>query len=380
MQSKNQEIEALRAAAVIITCLNHLVLLFRWTPNPLGRLSDYLQFWGGVDLFFCISGYIVSKSFVEALDTAHANEKQWQTIKAFWVRRAYRLMPSAWLWLAIGLICSIYFNKTGIFGTPAEAIRSSIAVLSFTANLSQYFGLPMHPNGVYWSLALEEQFYLVFPFFILLTPVAWRWKVLLAAIALQFPLVRATIVDFSWYVRLDALMWGIVIYIFSRTSEYRIFEPTSLRNRPVASLASLALIGGIMVIPSALAMVPFHVGLMAIASAILVFMASFDRGYILPIRALSPILSYIGSRSYAIYLSHLPAFMLTHEIWSNWATSKGLPAPNGTYTIRYAITALALVAVFSELNYRLVETPLRRKGARLAAIIANKEISGARPA
>ncbi|MFM0328162.1 acyltransferase family protein [Paraburkholderia strydomiana] len=377
MQPKNQEIESLRAIAVLITCMNHIGLLFRWNIHPLGRLEPYLQFWGGVDLFFCISGYVVSRSFMNALDRSRADGTHWHTVKAFWVRRAYRLLPSAWFWLAFGLCCAVFFNRTGIFGSAGGAVRSSVAVLSMTANLSQYFGVPMHPNGVYWSLALEEQFYLLFPFFLLAVPFALRWKLLLFAIAIQLPLTRTYAVDLSWFLRLDALMWGILIAMFSRTAEYRIFQPYSLSNRTSATCVSIALICALIALPAMLERDPFHVGLMAIASAALVFIASYDRGYALPVGHLKHLFLWVGSRSYAIYLSHLPAFMLTHEVWTRWTEAKGLLPPNGTYTVRYTLTALTLIAILSELNYRLIETPLRLRGARLAKTIVNHAVATA---
>jgi len=71
MQSKNNEIEVLRAVAIAITCINHLPFLLQWNGIEMLKPLDHLVvFWGGVDLFFCVSGYVVSKSFVETLDRA----------------------------------------------------------------------------------------------------------------------------------------------------------------------------------------------------------------------------------------------------------------------------------------------------------------------
>jgi peptidoglycan/LPS O-acetylase OafA/YrhL len=365
MAAKNADIECLRAAAIILTIFQHLNVLFRWTPHPLGKVENYLHFWGGVDLFFCVSGYVVSKSLVESLDIARTEGREWVVVKAFWVRRLYRLLPSAWLWMLIMTAGAFFFNRTGAFGTPHDAIFRSVAIMTSVANFAPYFGINMGQGFVYWSLALEEQFYLLFPFFVIFAPVAWRYRVLLFAIALQFPMYRNTGTLF-WGTRLDALLWGVVIYLFSRTSQYRVFEPASLKKKPKAWCMSLFFILALAFIPATLGTIPFHVGMMAIAAATLVYAASFNKGYVLPSRTLRPVLLWIGSRSYAIYLCHLPAYMIAHEAWTRWNDRVGSPPPDGTYTIRYVVTAIALIAVFAELNYRFVEMPLRNRGVKVA--------------
>ncbi|QGZ54849.1 acyltransferase family protein [Paraburkholderia acidiphila] len=365
MAKKNIDIECLRAVAILLTALQHLNVLFRWSPHPLGRIEDYLHFWGGVDLFFCISGYVVSKSLIESLDVARGEGREWLVVKAFWTRRVYRLLPSAWLWMIIMGAGTFLFNETGAFGNVHDTISRSIAIVTGVANFATFFGINMGQGFVYWSLALEEQFYLIFPFFVVFVPIAWRHRVLLLAIAIQFPMYRSTGTIF-WATRLDALLWGIVLYLFSRTPQYRIFEPLSLKKSSKAWGVSLFLIFTLAAIPGALETVPFHVGMMALASAALVYAASFNKAYVLPSRWLRPILTWIGSRSYAIYLCHLPAYMITHELWTRWTERFGLSHPNGTYTIRYAITALALITALAELNYRLVEAPLRKRGMNAA--------------
>ncbi|QGZ54847.1 acyltransferase family protein [Paraburkholderia acidiphila] len=355
MAKKNTDIECLRAVAIILTVLQHLYILLRWNPHPFGAAENYLQFWGGVDLFFCISGFVVSKSVMDSIDLARTEGRQWFVVKAFWVRRVYRLLPSAWLWAFV----------MAHFGSLHDVAAPTVAIMASVANFAQYFGINMGGTTVYWSLSLEEQFYLLFPFFVIFVPVAWRYKVLLIAIALQFPM-RREMGSIFWLTRLDSMMWGVVIYLFSRTPTYRVFEPQSLKTRTKAWGVSLFFVFLLIAVPGALDVVRFHVGLMAAVSAALVYIASFNRSYVFPSRALRPIMVWIGSRSYAIYLCHLPAYVITHEYWSRAALRTGLTFPNGTYTLRYIVTALALIALFAELNYRLIEVPLRNRGSAAA--------------
>ncbi|CAM3477795.1 acyltransferase family protein [Burkholderia ubonensis] len=369
MKRKNAEIEILRAVAVLLTLVNHLPQLFKWNPHPLGHLEDYVTFWGGVDLFFCISGYVVSKSVFDLLESGKASGTFWTAVKSFWLRRAYRLLPSAWFWLAVMVACSIFFNESGAFYPPFMSIRSALAAVFISSNFAQTFGAPILPNFVYWSLSLEEQFYLLLPLFVLLVPARWRWKALLFCIAIQFPLQRTLWVDLSWFVRLDALMWGILIFLFSRTIEYRKLEPRSLkRNSKGWAFSALALLA-LVTLPQILSPLPFHVGLMAIVCAGLVAAASYANGYTIPCGPIRPFLLWIGSRSYAIYLVHIPAYYMTNEIWYRIAVSHEYAVPDGTYSLRFLLTALPLTFVLAEANYRLIETPFRERGARAARAI-----------
>lgn len=377
MKRKNVEIEVLRAVAVLLTLVNHLPQLFKWNPHPLGHVEDYVTFWGGVDLFFCISGYVVSRSVFDLLERGKADGTFWPAAKSFWLRRAYRLLPSAWFWLAVMVACSICFNESGAFYPPFMSIRSALAAAFISSNFAQTFGAPILPNFIYWSLSLEEQFYLLLPLFILLVPARWRWKALILCIVIQFPLYRTLWVDLSWFIRLDALMWGILIFLFSRTREYLQIEPRSLA-RPMkgAAFCGVALLA-LITLPQILSPLPFHVGLMAIVCAALVLAASYEKGYTFPCGAARPILLWVGSRSYAIYLVHVPAYYMTNEIWYRLAAAHGLRVPDGTYSLKFLITALPLIAVFAEANYRLLETPLRERGARAArAVLGLSEARG----
>lgn len=375
MSHKNQEIESLRAIAVILTMAAHLYMLFPWCGDQYqmwGRAGHYIVLWSGVDLFFCISGYVISKSFVESLDASRATGGHWRVIKAFWVRRAYRLLPSAWFWILFIVVASFLLNNSGSFGHHGAVFVSSLMALTDTMNLGISFRMPISPGMVvYWSLSLEEQFYFAFPFFLLLTPVHWRWRILLIAIAIQFPLSRIGILG---AVRLDAMMWGILIYLFSRTNEYQIFNPVSLRHRGSAVAVTVALVAAVILIPGALARFPFHIGMLEIVCGALVLIASFEKGYTLPIPGLHRVLGWIGSRSYAIYLAHLPAYLVTREIWYRLTVEHGLPAPDGTYTLRYAITALVLTSVFAECGYRMLEVPFRKQGSHAARSIVAEPV------
>ncbi len=368
---KNLEIEALRAIAVLMTCVSHLPQLLPFHNEAFSRLFFVYMPWTGVDLFFCISGYVVSRSFVDLLDRHKDAGSFWPAAQSFWIRRIYRLTPTAWLWVAVGIVCAVTFNSTGIFSTLHQNLRSATAVITLSGNLAWQYGHILDPNGIYWSLALEEQFYLLFPLFLLVVPDRWRWRVLLLCIAIQFPIDRnpfgTPFSTFAAFFRLDALMWGILIFLFTRSPQYRLFEPTFLRGAPFRTLLlNLLLIYLLGAIAGQMIQMPIAVGLIAIVAALLVLLASYDAGYICRVPIVGALLVWLGARSYAIYLIHIPVYRFCFEAWTRHATQVG-HALDGTYTLRLLAAAIVLTLVLAELNFRFIEEPLRRRGAAIAA-------------
>lgn len=366
-QGKNLEIEYLRAIAVLMVVLVHSAALF--PGMDLGQ-------WTGVDLFFCISGYVISRSFERSFDRAIEDGRWWSTALAFWVRRVLRLAPSAWLWLAISVGGCWFYNSTGVFpATPQQNVTDAVFVLGLVANFA--YGLHLlHSHRFFWSLALEDQFYLLFPFFIRWVSPYWRWSALVGLILLQAIPDRsfhgAADPTFLWAMRLDALMWGCVIYQLSRSELYAMIAPTIMRHRLLAFAASGVLVGLLIELPTerfVRFIGPRIESQVALTSAGLVFLASYDRGYALPLpRVLSMVFAWFGARSYAIYLIHIPLFWYLMETWSRLSPSLGAHAPDARYV--YAIAFPVILCILADLNFRLVETPLRLKGAVLAKRIA----------
>lgn len=368
---KNLEIEYLRAIAVSMTLLSHLPVLLSFHQPFFNSLFSIYMPWTGVDLFFCISGYVVSKSYLDYFDRHRENGHFGIAAQSFWLRRIYRLLPTAWLWILIPLVLSVVFNQTHVFGSWYDNLRSFAAVATFSGNLANQFGQVLGPNSVYWSLALEEQFYFIFPLFLLLvTSQRWRIVVLLLLIALQFgidrnPFATPTSAMFTSF-RLDAMMWGVLLCLFSRSPLFRQYEPTFLGEGRWWSLGlTLLLLYLLGAIASQMIAVPIAVGLVALVSLLLVWMASYQKGYIFCPVWLSRVLEWIGSRSYALYVIHVCAYHFSVELWSRYAAVQGL-ALDKSFTVELVLTAALFMLIGSELNYRLVEQPLRRKGAEIA--------------
>ena len=189
---------------------------------------------------------------------------------------------------------------------------------------------------------------------------------LLLLIAAQFPLVRNPFGDLTaQYLasfRTDGFAWGILIFMFSRTTLYRRIEPRFLgRCKPFAFLVSLLLIYLLVAVPALLFSLPISMGLMAMVAASLVWLASYGNSYIFGYRALAGVMSWLGARSYAIYLIHTPVFKITHELTMRYL--QGIGQPYGPEVVPFLLlVAGVLILLLSELNYRFVEEPLRQRG------------------
>jgi peptidoglycan/LPS O-acetylase OafA/YrhL len=377
----NIEIEYLRAVAIVLVVLLHAGEFLKWKP------VSYFGASTGVDLFFCISGFVISRSFQPFLDQHRSDGAWWAAVRAFWVRRIFRLVPSAWLWLLIAVGCSWAFNHTGWFYSFEGNLTSVIYIVANVANFGYASG-NLGGNAQYWSLALEDQFYFVYPFFLLFFRGRWRYLILIVLIFAQaFPnrswagQTNLSLIEhpYLWVTRLDALMWGCLISQFYGSPSYYKLEPKFCRRRIVALGINAVLLFLLVNLPHAYHLVPnFRIeSTVALVSAALVFLASFDAGYILPVtRRLQAMLAWIGSRSYGIYLIHIPLFGFVQDIGFRYAQFFNQDAFAVRYRVIYALAAIVLLPILAELNFRLVETPLRRKDKLIAGRIVAKAPKG----
>ena len=157
---KNQDIEALRAVAVIFTVLCHLIDLVTW-KGDWTALFPKINYWGGVDLFFCISGFVIAGSLIRQQRPGSFRD----FAVPFYIRRIFRIWPPALFWLGVSLLATIVFNSSLAFGHFKSVLGDATAAALQVANF-YYMSCTgdCGKEAVYWSLSLEEQFYLIFPF------------------------------------------------------------------------------------------------------------------------------------------------------------------------------------------------------------------------
>lgn len=374
MKKRIDDIELLRGFAVLFVVIHHASdNLFTWSTPGLTRFYSYFGGWFGVDLFFAISGFVIARDLVPRLQQSTSTARTLNITLAFWVRRAWRILPSAWLWLAIILLASVAFNQSGVYGTFRTNFEASIAGILQVANLrfAETFMLRDYGTSfVYWSLSLEEQFYLLFPLLILLSR-RFLPYILMALVLVQLFSVRSVLL---MSFRTDALALGILLAIWTHHSSYQIFKPNFLGR----NLTGTILMAGLLLCMAALAsdqlqIVSIPVGLIALLSAFLVWLASYDKNFLCASGPLKQLMIWLGTRSYAVYLIHIPVFFFTRELWHRLYPEQTVLSDNCFYP--FILISAGLILLLSELNYRWVEMPLRNKGATIARRLMQPEPS-----
>jgi peptidoglycan/LPS O-acetylase OafA/YrhL len=363
------EIELLRALAVLLVVLEHAHgNLITWPLAAFDAFNRHFNGGAGVDLFFAISGFVIARDLLPRLSKPMSGHDFLRISMAFWVRRAWRILPSAWLWLGLILLATLGFNQSGAFHSFEASLAGTIAaVLQFyNAHFALCFmRFDCGANFVYWSLSLEEQFYLLLPFLLYFSR-ASRVPLLLALIAVQMLSERSL-----WLLmfRTDALLLGVLLAELTLTGQTTRYEPRWLRHlwawhgcMLLALIALLAATAAEGVLPAG-----YRYGAVALCAALPVWLASFNRGYLMPASPIRHLLLWLGSRSYAIYLIHVPVFYAVRELAFRLAPAS---PPGGMLpTIAYISAATAAIVALAELNFRWIETPLRQKGATIAARI-----------
>ncbi len=360
------EIECLRAVAILFTLFHHTPYYLYILPNQFfNDVYATATFWSGVDLFFVISGFVIMRSFSEHLKISKVS--YWRNVGGFWIRRVFRILPSAWLWLVIYLICTQYFNYTGAFGNLTQNFKDSSAAFFQWANI---YGLGCGagkmncgPNGIYWSLSLEEQFYILLPL-VLFAFRKFLVSFLFVAIAVQFFIFRP---DWSlgWAVRTDAMIWGVLLAIWSQKESYKKWQPLFLKQFGWSKVILVPLlVVGMALLPATPNQIQAGTGLLALLCAFYVYLASLDAGYLFNDNWFRKILIWLGTRSYSIYLIHIIAYRFSYEVMYQFTEPGFRFSPANSSLL--ALIAFPLLFLVSELNYRFVEQPVRKYGIRLA--------------
>ncbi|AIR85716.1 MULTISPECIES: acyltransferase family protein [Pantoea] len=368
----NIEIEYLRFFAIVAVLLEHLPTLYIWSKHQLlQNINKYVELWPGVDLFFSISGYLITTNLLTHLNNNQSPTQLFRhTIIPFFVKRIYRLIPASWFWMFVVLFFSAFYNITNAFGEFRHNIIYCITIITFSFNafsgyLLEQGYLPTY--GPYWSLSLEEQFYFVAPFILLF--MRTRWKIITFSIVAILLLYNVQQGDWSPNFRYHGLIFGVLLAILKLSLGSKI-KPVFLRRWHLRYLVNTLLLFSLFAIPAALKGSIFLFGSLALTSTLLVYIASWDGGLFLSPEfegILARSMRWIASRSYSIYLAHMPVIYLVQESTVRIMVHYGFAAGDSYLrSLWMTIFALGLIFISSELSYRYLEIPLRNKGRKVA--------------
>jgi peptidoglycan/LPS O-acetylase OafA/YrhL len=372
------DIEILRGLAVLMVLYAHLGFLIYWQPAWLKKSFDLFGFFGGVDLFFCISGFVISRSFLPQISNVWTDRKAAVSVTvAFWIRRCWRLLPSAWLWAILCLLCT-FFGNPYIWGDKNNIVYDFVAAITHCYNFHSFAGLhgqarTVHSTlGVYWSLSLEEQFYILFPLILIILKNKARWVFLVLFILSFFIVFMPFIKGVPDFFRWGAFTFGVLIgwACWKKHYLYTALEPRFLGSSSHSSWLIVLFVFVFITLCSGHVAAKHTYSLLALASGFIVFVASFNKDYLNTNYFLSEILCWLGSRSYSLYLIHMPSFLLTRNILyaiygAEVDTTKATFDPTLWQYVHLGI-GFAFTFIFAELNYRFLELPLRDKGKMIA--------------
>lgn len=348
-------LDGVRAVAVT------LVILFHLTPGT--TIGGYL----GVDLFFVVSGFLITTLLLrEREETGRIR------LRAFWSRRARRLLPAL---VVLVLVCCTAAWAIGgdvLVGLGVQVLGAA----TFSSNWlllaagSSYFGdsLPELFRNL-WSLAVEEQFYLVWPLLLVLVLVRMpRWLRLAlvgllaaasaVAMAVLFTPADPNRVYYGTDTHAFGLATGAFLAMLAISWPRRVLEWSRAGRRLLGVaglLALLALVGFALLMPGDAPFV-FRGGLVIVAVLTAVLIAAL----LVPGSPLARLLDlgvlrWIGTRSYGLYLWHWPVFVLVVSALPSWER-------DGASGWTLGGIALAISVVAAALSYRFIEQPIRRRG------------------
>ena len=374
IKTRNFELDRLRAFAVVMTIFIHYSrIFFPWNIQtdykPGGTFFHILEnSWAGVDLFFVISGYIISKMMVEKIDSLVKNKELLANeIKNFYIRRFFRIYPLAFTFFIFVLVCSLIFNSSGYFSTAENTLEAGISIFTYTFDYyfaaGHYHSFSLSP---YWSLSVEEQFYLFFPFFLIFFKShKSRILILVSMLLLISFVIRPLSKDniFLTQNRCDGLIYGALFYYLSIQGYFKnLFQ--QVRGNSFTTIGIVSVIVFLLWTITAVGFPNYAViPLSCIMSTILVALASLEVKFISFGNWINKILNYLGSRSFSLYIVHLPMFTITQEIFFRLSHSYKWELNSG-FKIYYSVVAFLLSFIVSELSYRCIEKPFLKKGQK----------------
>ncbi|HAR6397791.1 TPA: acetyltransferase [Staphylococcus pseudintermedius] len=350
-------LDGVRAVAVIAIIIYHL--------NPQWLSGGFL----GVDTFFVISGYLITSLLL----TEYHNTGKIK-LMSFWLRRVKRLIPAV-LFLVMGVIVlSLIFMPTEIQKVRADSIAAIFYVSNWwyiMQNVDYFEQFAVQPLKHLWSLAIEEQFYLVFPIVLLsLLSFIRRLKSMriiflillvismIAMMVLYVPNENVARVYFGTDTRIQTLLMGVLLAL--------VWPPFQLKakvNRQMRTMIDTAGVVGLAILficfkfVSETNSILYYGGFFLISTVTLLVIASsvHPSGYFAKFLG-NKVFTFIGSRSYSLYLWHYPIIVLIHHQFVQ-----------GQIPPLVYVVEILLMVLMAEFSYKFIEQPFRKEGFNIFA-------------
>lgn len=349
-----KELDGIRGVAII------LILIWHYFNNQIIiQGSSILSFfkdatalaWSGVDLFLMLSGFLIVGIL---FDNKGANN----IYRVFFIRRICRIFPLYYLLYFVFLLL-ILFSPSNF----EWLFRNPLPLLSYATFTQNFFitdrGFGAHAMGITWTIALLVQSYI---FIVIMVKKLNRQKLMLlfGVLIICAPLFRLFISNLYNYVfffcRADILLIGGLIALLVREDWFIGFLKKNKKS--FVLLFALLFCGTIALIFKNHQIGNFfnHFWLALFYGMFVLYPFVFEKGKINNFFK-SKTLSWLGSRSYAIFLLHQIVSGLMHGLFGD-----GKPLIYSLYTAGLTLTAFVITLVLAELSFRFLEKPLLKYG------------------
>jgi len=328
-------VDGLRAIAVLAVFLFHLDITF--------FASGYI----GVDIFFVISGYLITRLIVK-----HSSEDKF-SFTEFYTRRARRLFPALFATLSVSLIIGFFILSPKDYeNMGSQTLHALLSISNFWFwNNSGYFAaeakvLPLLHT---WSLSVEEQFYLIWPVLVVFLILKFK-KTIQYLILLFLFIVSLTGASFLYGYAAEAIFYLMPFRIFEFMIGAALVWLPSNRLSPIisnslATISLLILVLSLTFFASDSQLQPYYLVIPCIMSAALIY---FGKTWVANMILGNQLIVGIGKISYSLYLIHWPVivFFYYYDLSRFSITDK---------TAIFAISILLAI-----LSYKYIEQPFRK--------------------
>jgi peptidoglycan/LPS O-acetylase OafA/YrhL len=366
VREKIPQLDALRGIAILLV-IAHNATLHYGTTSYLHPLFD--RGWMGVDLFFVLSGFLISGILLDTKESPNY-------FKNFYARRVLRIWPLYYCLLAFMFV--VLPHASASQGAAIFAKSSPWWAYPF---FLQNFLLPLStdaagPLGVTWSLAIEEQFYLVWP--IIVRFLSKRQVAILAAVEIAAsPFLRYFLeahhihIYANFFCRLDGLMLGAFLAALVRSKDF-------VRERYIGlALAVLAVATPLAVIFDLRQAEWIVFTFTSLAAGAIVYLSMFWQQKWFQWPLANRFLLFTGTISYGLFLLHKIAFAGVDGLHVNSAKHPLLAL--GVILIGSYVLAIASWNVLEQPFLRLKRFFALRRRATTASVVSGGDIAGATP-